>query len=41
MSLVWYHIERDEIFQSWELDCYFYALVGGVDWEKFELLGPL
>ena len=41
MTLVWYDIEKDLIFQSWELDCCFFFLVGKVKWDKFELLGEL
>ena len=39
--LVWYDVEGDQIFMSLVLDAYFYHLIGGVDWDRFELLGPL
>jgi len=39
--LVWYDIERDEIFINGWLDACFYQLIGGVNWDRYELLGPL
>ena len=41
MPLVWYDIKKDQLGTSWELDGCFYALIPGVDWSRYLLLGPL
>jgi len=40
-SLIWYHIENDQIFLSAQLDALFYALAGNIDWCKVDLIGAL
>lgn len=37
--ILWYHIERDQIFLSSELEPYFFALEYGIYWDKVEILG--
>ena len=41
MPLVWYDIYEDRIFEHGMFDCYFYYLIVGIDWDRFELLGEL
>lgn len=41
ISLVYYHIERDEIFLSNYIDACFFHLINGVYWDQIEILGVL
>jgi hypothetical protein len=41
MSLVYYHKEKDMIFESRQLDAYFFGLCGCVRWDLILILGEL
>lgn len=39
--MIYYFIERDEIFESSYLDIHFFSLLPGVAWDKVLILGEL
>lgn len=41
MSLVYYHIDQDLIFESSHLDAHFFFLLTGIAWDKVLILGEL
>lgn len=41
MSLVYYHVLYDEIFESVHIDAHFYGLIPGVKWEELLILSEI